>query len=747
MTRSFLRTFLCGAFALCAVVFAPRVALASPTPIASCADLQAIGNSATGVYVLSNNIDCSEVVNFTPLDSFQGTLDGAGYAITDFSTFGGNYRGMFSSMNGATVRDLAILNANVVGNFVTGILAADVASSTISDVYIQGSIFSTAALSLAGGLAGGMSSSTVTNVRTNVDVTGYSYVGGMIGVLSNTSTIQSSFSEGTVTAFGSGGVAYAGGLIGQNSNSRILNSYSQTSVTASSGVVGGLVASHEGLGGYIEHSYARGVISDGQPNTGGLVGLLVGAASSTSSYWDTDTTTILTSATGTARTTVQMQLTGTFVDWDFATVWFEPSAGTYPLLRGFDVTAPTAPGTPTASSPTRYPPSVSWTASTDAGVGLAAVPYTIQWSDTADFSGTVYTSTTVSNTFFDATTLADGSWYYRVSAKDALHQTSGYVTSSAIIVDATHPTITLTGSSLVTVERGTVYTDAGATASDAIAGDLTSSIAIESTVNTGIEGTYTVTYTVADGAFNWASPAVRTVRVVFINRGGGGGSPSIQPAALAVSASGESTPLVMTVNESSLPTVQVTSPRIRLGFNADPTKVKGYAASLREDFAHTSIYPYADSIDYPLPAQPGTYVVYVKLYSITGDASPVLKTTVHYGSDTSSVSSTPESIAAQPTPEKPTSPAYQFTRNLRVGTQGEDVRELQKFLNAQGFLVSARGNGSVGKESTYFGAATVRALIRFQERYREQLLLPLGLTRGTGNFLNATRLFVNAGTF
>ncbi len=55
-----------------------------------------------------------------------------------------------------------------------------------------------------------------------------------------------------------------------------------------------------------------------------------------------------------------------------------------------------------------------------------------------------------------------------------------------------------------------------------------------------------------------------------------------------------------------------------------------------------------------------------------------------------------------------------FTRNLTIGSTGNDVRELQRFLNQQGFIVSAQGAGSVGNETTYFGPATQNALSRYQ---------------------------------
>ncbi|MCR4330671.1 MAG: glycosyl hydrolase family 18 protein [Patescibacteria group bacterium] len=54
------------------------------------------------------------------------------------------------------------------------------------------------------------------------------------------------------------------------------------------------------------------------------------------------------------------------------------------------------------------------------------------------------------------------------------------------------------------------------------------------------------------------------------------------------------------------------------------------------------------------------------------------------------------------------------SRNLYFGITGEEVRTLQKFLNARGFSVSTTGGGSPGNETNYFGPATVRALIKFQ---------------------------------
>ena len=84
-----------------------------------------------------------------------------------------------------------------------------------------------------------------------------------------------------------------------------------------------------------------------------------------------------------------------------------------------------------------------------------------------------------------------------------------------------------------------------------------------------------------------------------------------------------------------------------------------------------------------------------------------------------------------------------FPRNLRQGQSGKDVLLLQQFLNSHNFLVNSSGSGSPGAETTFFGFKTKKALVKFQEEYASSILTPLGLSKGTGNFLNFTRNFVN----
>ena len=84
---------------------------------------------------------------------------------------------------------------------------------------------------------------------------------------------------------------------------------------------------------------------------------------------------------------------------------------------------------------------------------------------------------------------------------------------STTIADNIAPVITRTGSSIINVTVGGSYSDQGATASDNINGNITSSIVTVNPVNTAVVGTYTVTYNVSDAAGNAATQVTRTVYV------------------------------------------------------------------------------------------------------------------------------------------------------------------------------------------------------------------------------------------
>jgi peptidoglycan hydrolase-like protein with peptidoglycan-binding domain len=102
---------------------------------------------------------------------------------------------------------------------------------------------------------------------------------------------------------------------------------------------------------------------------------------------------------------------------------------------------------------------------------------------------------------------------------------------------------------------------------------------------------------------------------------------------------------------------------------------------------------------------------------------------------------------AQPRNDKKATPgaAFVFTRTLKRGDTGEDVRQLQRYLNARGYRVASQGPGSPGKETTIFGTALENALKKFQQDHASTLLKPLNISKPTGVFGPTTKTFVNKG--
>jgi hypothetical protein len=127
-------------------------------------------------------------------------------------------------------------------------------------------------------------------------------------------------------------------------------------------------------------------------------------------------------------------------------------------------------------------------------------------------------------------------------------------------------------------------------------------------------------------------------------------------------------------------------------------------------------------------------------------ATGVAPVPVASATSTVSSSTTVASTVSTPSTSAPiavSGPAFEFLKNLAYRDTNSDVLKLQQYLNAHDFAVAESGPGSPGQETDYFGSLTYTALVNFQNAHASEILVPVGLTQGTGYFGPATRAFVN----
>ncbi|EKD26597.1 MAG: hemagglutinin-like protein [uncultured bacterium] len=191
-----------------------------------------------------------------------------------------------------TIQNLGLTNVNITGYRYVGAFVGQTGATTFNNCYSTGTVTGTNVYS--GGFVGIASGATFNRCNSTVQVNGSSYVGGLIGYSVN-SSINNSYYSGTSV----NGSVNVGGLVGRLLNSSVTNCYSKTDV-------------------------------NGSTNFGGLIGIDDGGNTYSGNYWDYQTAglaqtkdigSIGDNANIFGSTTVGMKNQTTYTGWDFGSIW------------------------------------------------------------------------------------------------------------------------------------------------------------------------------------------------------------------------------------------------------------------------------------------------------------------------------------------------------------------------------------------------------------------------------------------
>lgn len=245
--------------------------------------LDKIRNNPNGYFRLSANIDLSSYAQgdgWNPIKEFSGIFDGRGYTISNLTINRAtqDYIGLFGDVkSSAKITNLKIEDAKIIGGRYTGVLAGNCTGS-ISYVHVSGTV--TGLGGSTGGLVGAFSTSQIRNCTIKGDVKGDSAVGGAIGTLYG-GTLNRVRTEGNVTA-----IENVGGLVGLariTISTYVQESAAYEHVNGKSNL-GGLIGSIEMTGTIqtddenvsddlnISNTYAIGSVQTGEKNMGGMIG-------------------------------------------------------------------------------------------------------------------------------------------------------------------------------------------------------------------------------------------------------------------------------------------------------------------------------------------------------------------------------------------------------------------------------------------------------------------------------------------
>lgn len=255
---------------------------ASPYIIDNVDKFKGLSNTSGMYYQLSRDLDFNGI-DFTPISTFDGTLDGNGKTISNLTIAATNNKCGFIGNNTGTIRNLNINNVTLEQAIIAGTIAAE-NNGTIDNCHVQtGLVQGSATNECIGGFVGNnkatITSSSIQDIEVIAEPTTNTNAGGFVGKseTTNCNIIGSYVGNGCTITLSSGyqTTNRIGGFVGSHWGGNIYGCYSNTTITINAqgdiGGFAGLIQSPTGKN--VQVCYSFGSITNNLNwKTGGFIG-------------------------------------------------------------------------------------------------------------------------------------------------------------------------------------------------------------------------------------------------------------------------------------------------------------------------------------------------------------------------------------------------------------------------------------------------------------------------------------------
>lgn len=256
----------------------------NPYLIATAGDMQQIKAEPDACYKLVADIDMSEYPgNWTPIETFNGTLDGDGHALSNFTINTTEYNVGIFSMLGANskIKNLIFINPEIsvsANNSYVGVIAGQAITDSISNVHIYNANISGQGAAVTGGIIGQSSLNGIISASSFdgvIDLPNSTEVGGIAG---NTRTNTNIYNCSTSGVFTAGNTL--GGIVGTTGTDAKVYDCHTDIVLKAKNTIGGIIGNN-GSRATVSRCYSEGTIEATEAGWDGLAaGGIIGSLNS-----------------------------------------------------------------------------------------------------------------------------------------------------------------------------------------------------------------------------------------------------------------------------------------------------------------------------------------------------------------------------------------------------------------------------------------------------------------------------------